>query len=377
MRPCAERDTNEEIIMSWMHTKNLYAWIFNTGRGLSVCLRFPNNWGLVYDLGSSDEFSPTGFVRTNIAPYLKGYRHPGDSGVYKIAQCVMSHPHADHIGEVEQITKHPRLTRPLAPSLITCPNEICSADKLNFSRIENKDNYDLIQKYKKSYAGRRPPLQTIVHQGGDTDVPDFEYGLYYMRPPAVDEIHENNDHHYGNGVSIAMYMRYGKLSLLLPGDVTPEVLPHILDDTATIVKRYSLFYRNGHGDTADWHTAQSNQPGLGSLLGVHGLSVLLAPHHGLESCYCKELFDAIRGGKPVINLISDKRKKSETDGNVHPRYHREDGAFGLNVDIDGASEFRYGVSTKNGHHMLVVLRAGESKPAIYLRSAPEDLLMIE
>lgn len=357
--------------MSWMNTKNLYAWIFNTGRGLAVCLRFPDNRGILYDLGSSDDFSPTEFVRTKIAPYLTHYSSQ------KIAQCILSHPHADHIREVDAITKHEQINRALVPQLITCPNEKGDGEALDFSRIENEDNADLMARYRQSYAEREPPLQTIVPEPDDIPVQDFEYGLYYMRPPAVSRIHASNDHHYGNGVSILMYVRYGKMSLLLPGDVTPEVLADVLLDRETIEKRYSRFYKGGPGNTADWHTARSSQPGLGALLGERGLSVLVAPHHGLESCYSEDLFHAIRGGKPTLNVISDKRKVSDTDGSVHPRYHREDGAFGLDVDIEGYTEQRYGVSTKNGQHMLVVFRAGASHPAVYLRSDPADLLTIE
>ena len=120
--------------MSWMHTRNLYAWIFNTERGLAVCLRFPNNWGILYDLGCGVGFSPAAFVKKHFVRYLNGYGHDGT--VSKIAQCVMSHPHADHIAEVDEITKHERLPRPLVPNLITCPNEICPSEKLDFSRIE-------------------------------------------------------------------------------------------------------------------------------------------------------------------------------------------------------------------------------------------------
>ena len=357
--------------MSWMDTKNLYAWIFNTGRGLAVCLRFPDNRGILYDLGSSDDFSPTEFVKREIAPHLRYYSDK------KIAQCILSHPHADHISEVDEITAHERIHRSLVPQLITCPNEKGEGEALDFSRIENEDNADLMARYRKSYARRDPPLQTIVPGADEAPISDFEYGLYYMRPPAVSRIHASNDHHYGNGVSILMYVRYGKMSLLLPGDVTSEVLADVLLDRETIEKRYSRFYKGGPGNTADWHTARSGQPGLGALLGERGLSVLVAPHHGLESCYSEDLFDAIRGGKPILNVISDKRKASDTDGSVHPRYHDKDGAFGLNVDIEGSTEQRYGVSTKNGQHVLIVFRAGASQPAVYLRSDPADLLTIE
>lgn len=361
-----------EVQMSWMHTRNLYAWIFNTGRGLAICLRLPNNRGILYDLGRSDDFSPCDFVRKHIAPHLKG------DGQWKISQCVMSHPHADHITEVDEILPAAgRFMRPLNPSFITCPNDKSQAEGLDFGRIQREDNIELIKKYRLSYQGRQWPLQTITRGEYEPETAGFEYGLYYMRPPMVNVIHDASDQHYGNGVSLVLYVRYGDMSMLLPGDITPEIMRDVLDDGDMIEKRYSLFYDGNQAREHGWHRTRSSQPGLRNLLAQRGLSVLVAPHHGLESCHSVELFDAIRGGKPLINVISEKPKKADTDGDVHQRYQGEDGAVGLNVDIEREIQFRYSVSTKNGHHILVVMREAQSTPGIYLRKKPEDLLNIE
>ena len=355
------------LYRQWHKTLFTYIWIFNTGRGLSICIRFPHNIGILYDLGASDEFSPTKFVAKNIAPHLTSYSKCA------IAQCFLSHPHADHISEIDAISDGTSNSI-LYPALLTCPNDKSDEEKVDFNRIKNKDNSELINKYRALYTKRNPPLQTLENCV-PCSVPNVEYGLYYMPPPYVDVIHKASDQHYGNGLSLAVYLRHGNQTILIPGDITPEVFAPIIDDRPCIAKRYTVFGRSCQ--TRNWHTATSDQPALGKLLSERGLSVLVAPHHGLESCFSEKLFEKMRGGKPMINAISEKRHLSDTDGKVDDRYQSEIGASGLDVDIDGVIEKkRKSVSTRNGHHILIVFQGTNAAPRIYLRKTAEELLKI-
>jgi len=126
----------------WWETNYTYIWIFNTGRGLSVTLRLPHNIGIIYDLGCSDEFSPTEFITDNILPHLTEHKEYSN---YKIAQCVLSHPHADHIQEIDAILADEDDQALIYPALITCPNDKEVGDlKVDFSRIEREDNKELM-----------------------------------------------------------------------------------------------------------------------------------------------------------------------------------------------------------------------------------------
>lgn len=359
--------------MKWYETAFTYAWIFNTGRGLSVCIRLATGVGIIYDLGCSDEFSPTGFIAEHIAPYLKKYHD------CSIAQCLMSHPHADHIQEVEAIIWRNDKKPALYPYLVTCPNDKAKGEEVDFSRIITKDNEELIGKYRETYKDRNPPLQTIQASSNDKDpkVPNLEYGLYYMVPPRVGAVHKNDNHLYGNGLSLVLYLFHGKQSLLIPGDITPPVMKEVLAGGEGIEKRYTYFSSNApNGVPDDFHSKISSQPTLKKLLGNRGLSVLVAPHHGLESCYSPELFGAIKDSKPQINVICEKRHLSSSDGKVDSRYQCSEGAKGLRVDIDGEEEICYSVSTRNGHHILIIFQDGKATPRIFLRKDPEDLLKI-
>jgi len=358
----------------WSESFHTYIWVLNTGRGLSVCIRFPHNIGLMYDLGASDGFSPATFVERNIAPKLTKYKGAA------IAQTVISHPHADHILEVDAIAAG----KPLCPALITCPNDHdpesgVSQEKVDFRRLQNAENASLLDAYRDSYSKRHPPLQTLQATNGTnplySHIPtDVEYGLYYLRPPLVAAIHPSNDQDYGNGLSLVLYLRYGQQSILITGDITPEIFRLVLTGKAGIERRYTYFRpRNGVPD--DFYCRTSSQPTLQDLLQQYGLTVLLPPHHGLESCYCPELFQMIRNRKTSINVISEKRQ-GPTEGSVDCRYQSQDTSFGSRIDIDGQEQNCYSATTRNGHHILLVLEGTKPKPRVYLRKDPYDLLKI-
>ena len=351
----------------WYNTFYTYVWVFNTGRGLSICVRFPHNVGILYDLGSAEEFSPTDFIAEKIAPHLARYSSCA------IAQCFLSHPHADHISGIDAISGDKNIAK-LYPTLVTCPNDKIVGEEVDFSRLTNADNKELISKYRALYARRNPPLQTLQNNV-PCNVPNVEYGFYYLMPSSVDVIHESSDQHYGNGLSLVLYVRHGHQSLLVPGDITPEVFHPVIDGRYDVEKRYSVFGQSNL--IGDWHIKTSNQPSLKRLLYDRGLSVLIAPHHGLESCFSEKLFATIRGGKPMINVISEKRHLSESDGKVDDRYQKEIGSMGLDVDVEGTVyPKRRSVSTRDGHHILCIFQGTGGAPRVYLRKDPIDLLRI-
>lgn len=353
----------------WYETFYTYIWVFNTGRGLSVCVRFPHNVGVLFDLGSSEDFSPIEFVAEHIAPKLIPYKKN------QIAQCFVSHPHADHIWEIGKVCDHDDEKALLYPNLLTCPNDKADGEKVDFDRLINDDNRDLIALYRKSYEHRNPPLQSL-ESDGNANVPNVEYGFYYVLPPRVNDIHPDVDQDYGNGMSIVFYLRHGKNSIVIPGDITPDVMRELLPGEKHVAKRFTYFSNVPAGVPADFHLRTSTQPTLKAILNQRGLSVLVTPHHGLKSCYSPELFEAIKGNKPYINIISDKRHLSEQDGAVDQRYQSAAGAIGATVDIESTKEERYSVSTRDGHHILIVLTGTVDYPNVFLRSDPEKLLNI-
>jgi hypothetical protein len=349
--------------MHWSNSLATHIWIFSVGRGNAAFIRSGLNQGFIVDMGEGEDFDPATFVEMKLAPYLSPYRNK------HIAQAVLSHPHRDHIAQCARLGDDYK-SGVLRPTLLTCPNDkapengVKGGEKLKWSRILNPEgSEDLITAYKALYNDRVLPLQTIEFDSKLT-VPNLEYGIYYIRPPVCEAIHKENDQEYGNSTSIMFYLRHGENTILFPGDMTPEGMKHVLDEEDGAEKRYTKFDRQFTKDHPDWHTKTGTQPSLKSLLKKHGLTILMAPHHGLESCFPADLYDVILGGKPQLVVISEKRHASERDGKVHEQYQKEDGASGLTIETEGQIQKRRSLSTVNGHHILIVFN-GNGRPKVY------------
>lgn len=218
---------------------------------------------------------------------------------------------------------------------------------------------------------RKLPLQTISAK--DVSVPNVEYGIYYVRPPVCNTLYEKDDQKYSNSISLAYYLRHGNQNILMPGDITPEAFEKVLNCDDDVERRYTNF--NSNKDSEDSKINTGTQSKFKDLLTKYGLSILVCPHHGLESGYCAKLYNYIAGGKPYLNVISEKRHIGQNEGTIHPNYQSSNGAKGLEVDVKGKKEKRYSVTTRDGH-ILVVFKGTDIVPHVYIRDNPKDLLNI-
>lgn len=357
------------VIPTWVTSQKSHVWIFNVGRGLAIFIRTPLNQGIVYDFGKSDVFGPTEFLEEYIIPFLNNYK------CCTLAQTIISHPHYDHIADVGCFIDSETAFN---SHLHTCPHDklgdSAQPEAIDWGRIKNPEGVEkTVDIYKSLYAKRSLPLQTIQHDS-DISIPNLEYGLFYVRPPVVDNLFPNDDQEYANGLSLVIYYRHGYHTLLIPGDINPDTFKHLLDECEGHEKRYTILDRSKIKENPNWHCASIDQPSLKSLLEQHGLSILVAPHHGLESGFSEDLYRAIKDGKPDLVAISEKRHLSETDGKVEQYYQTKDGAKGLRVTVDGEQEDRYSVSTRNGHHILIIFQGTGGQPRVFLDKDPLKLL---
>jgi beta-lactamase superfamily II metal-dependent hydrolase len=351
----------------WEKTFYTYIWIFNIGRGLAIYMRLPQNIGFIYDMGCSEQFSPRKFVEKNILPKLKKYNE------YDFAQLMLSHPHVDHISEIsgENDSKF------IKTNFVTCPHDKESPagyddEKIDFTKINNPDNKNwIIKKYQEMIKGRNLPLQTISAK--DVSIPNVEYGIYYVRPPVCERLYKKDNQKYSNSISLVFYYRHGNQNILIPGDITPDAFEKILECDEDVERRFTNF--NSNNDTEDSKKNTRSQAKLKDILNKQGLTILIPSHHGLKSGYCSKLYNYIQGGKPRLNVISEKRHVGENDGSIHSDYQNSQGVKGVEVDIEGKKETRYSVSTRQGH-VLLVFKGTDNKPHVYLRNNPEDLLSI-
>ena len=338
-----------------------YIFIFNVERGLSIFIRTGLNLGIIYDCGSSENFSPTSFIKENLLDGLDKYKEKN------IAQLVLSHPHADHISEVQSFLDK----EPLSPALVTCPHDkdCIPPEALDWTLITNDDD-KLLDTYKKLYEKRNLPLQTINYTG-NRSIPNLENGLYYVKPPVIKDHIHSSAQDYSNAVSLVFYLRHGKNSILIPGDITPQTFKYILELQPGTEQRYSCLEADKNKE--NWPKATTvDQPSLLSLI-KQGLSVLVAPHHGLESSYSEEFYNVCKDNLPKLIIISDKRHTGKNDGNISEKYQTEAGSQGVDVMRNNVTEFRHSVSTRNDDHILIVFD-GNSLFKTYLEKDPKNLL---
>jgi len=199
----------------------------------------------------------------------------------------------------------------------------------------------------------------------------MEYGIYYVKPSTCEGLHKD-DNEYGNSLSIVTYLRYGSQSILFPGDITPLAMEKVLAQSEGVEKRFTVFRKTTQLDHPKWTTETFDQPSLKSRLGTYGLSVLVASHHGLESCYSPELYAAIKGGKPDLVAISEMHSVSDGQGKIDARYQSREGSVGLTVKIGGTDTFRNSVTTKSNH--ILIRFSGNGKPKVYCESRIEDVM---
>ncbi|MBC7350164.1 MAG: hypothetical protein H5U05_09350 [Candidatus Aminicenantes bacterium] len=355
----------------WITSLKSHIWIFNVDRGLCVFIRTGLNQGIMYDFGSSDNFRPSDFLKEQIIPFLDKYEQ------HRIAQTIISHPHFDHISNISCLFEPTMESSPFYAALHTCPHDKTGSAKdecINWERIKNPAGSENVTKlYKNLYENRKLPLQTICYKSARY-IPKLEYGIYYVRPPVVDEIFPDDDQEYANGLSLVLFYRHGNHTLLIPGDINPMALSYILDEKEGLEKRYTVFNREFSSTHPTWHEKTGNQPFLRDLLSELGLSVLIAPHHGLKSGYSNDLYSKIKGGKPGLVVISEKRHLTDADGEVAPLYQSQDGSTGQYVYIEGKKEFHYSISTRSGYHILILFQGTGGQPEVYLEKDPNLLL---
>jgi hypothetical protein len=316
---------------------------------------------MIIDMSCSSEFSTSDFILNNLHKLLDDYEGK------RIAQAILTHPHHDHISDCGPL----RDNQKLHPALITCPNDKDPKDSVKWDRIKNRDGNKSLSIYKKLYEARQLPLQSIKHTSKYTTKLDMEYGIYYVKPSTCEGLHKD-DNEYGNSLSIVTYLRYGSQSILFPGDITPLAMEKVLTQSEGVEKRFTAFRKTTQLDHPKWTTETFDQPSLKSRLGTYGLSVLVASHHGLESCYSPELYAAIKGGKPDLVAISEMHSVSDGQGKIDARYQSREGSVGLTVKIGGTDTFRNSVTTKSNH--ILIRFSGNGKPKVYCESRIEDIM---
>ena len=75
---------------------SLIVMVFNVGRGLCVAIQTPNNYLVLIDCGTSDNFSPVSWLAE------RKYQFQGRNGC-ALTKLIITHPHNDHVAGIRGI----------------------------------------------------------------------------------------------------------------------------------------------------------------------------------------------------------------------------------------------------------------------------------
>ena len=232
--------------------------VHNVGHGQSIHAFTPSGHVVVVDLGASNTFSPLAWLKSHTST---------------INSLVITHPHGDHIDEILSLEATGFNVRQLWR-----PNWLTSDEVRQANQVEYAAKVTRYLEMSEKYSGAIPPNELV---GNPAVTGGVTISMYASQACGRNNI---NNH------SFVVVFDYLGIKILIPGD----------------------------NEATSWRELLNKPEFVSAAKTPH---MLLASHHGRDSGYCAELFDADAGiGKPRLCMISDGRVQ-DTDATGRYRHH--------------------------------------------------------
>jgi competence protein ComEC len=250
-------------------TSFVEATFIDVGQGAATLVRFPSGDALLVDAGGAAG-ARFDVGRRVVEPAVWA------AGVHRLSHFVATHPDADHIGGAVSLVSDLR-PREVWEGVPVPPDPLLRRLRLEAARV--------------GAAWR------AVQRGDRVRFGNADVTTWHPRPPEWERQRARNDD------SVVVEVRFGEVSLLLPGDVE-----------------------------------SSAEAEVAGLLEPAGVRVMLAPHHGSAT---SSGWPLIRAAAPDLVVMSAGRgnRYSHPHASVLARY-RAAGARILRTDVDGAVTVR-------------------------------------
>ena len=259
--------------------------IFNVEHGFCAFVRSPNGCGLMIDCGCTDTFSPVKFLlkyeRDSLKPVIQGTK------TYLLTKLIISHPHDDHVQDIENIIKH------FEPSKLQRRGGFVWEEIKRAGSGKDYANLDMYSNWQTKYKGEAAPI-------------DWGGMSVKVGPSlSIDQAKALGEADFVNNTSIPVFLEYGGIKFAFPGDLMESGWKKLLQDDS--------FRAN-----------------------LAGTNVFIASHHGHTSGFCAEAFKVM--GNPNVCVISAHKR----DESVDPRYSSSDFVKGIMLN----GEPRYRLTTR-------------------------------
>lgn len=283
--------------------------VFNVRRGLCIFVRTPSNYGIVIDCGSSDDFSPIEYIRSQLPACLPWNFCP-------LTLFILTHPHSDHISDIVNLHMFFR------------PAIIYRQENLNWNKIKNSNqSNNAFDFYRANFF---PPRD---YGNKSFSYPNWGDGMeiycFSLPPDEADKI-SSTDSEYANNTSIVTLIKYKGYCIAINGDILTEGMSQLLQLNPLLTTNI-LGYQDDSGAYKQ------------------GVDFYVCPHHGHESGF-NDIWFIWSGPTRRFNIVSERRKRPNERPEqvaVSSKYSMDDYCLGLN------REGKKIVSTKSGNHIQI------------------------
>ena len=237
---------------------NLDIVIWDVQHGNAIYMNTPNGKHVMFDIGTGSHTNKTEFSPLSHLKYKWQVDH--------LDYLVISHPHADHISDIQNMLK-----LGLQPKVLHRPRNIDS----ELIRSSHQDKYSgSVESYLKWECTYRNPVPSELDPSNPSN-----YGGVQMNFFSQDKSGTKNLNNY----SIVSVIKYAAEKIVIPGDI----------------------------ETAGWKTLLEK---IDFKQAIMGTTIFVASHHGREAGFHSDVFKYF---KPDIVIVSDK---PSTDTSVTDRY---------------------------------------------------------
>ncbi len=240
---------------------SLEFYLFDVDHGQSAALRLPDGRWCLFDIGRTDSFSPTKFLR----------KITGQGDQFRYYKGTVSHWHGDHLADhVEFLKAAPEFMRTVA------------ADKEFIKDVEQSSaegSFEEICTFRNQYL-QKYTLTNVANYGPGISIQELSFPVSVAR-----SISSTPNSAVNNASVVTRISCYG-YSILICGDMEAEGWDYALNHSV---------------DKLIWRQQVAN------------IDMLVAPHHGHASAYSTDL---MKLANPVVVLASVK----SGDENVDSRY---------------------------------------------------------
>ncbi|MDR2644658.1 MAG: hypothetical protein LBB44_01565 [Endomicrobium sp.] len=274
----------------------LVVTFYNVGHGNCTHIITPTNQHILVDIGSLEEYSISEFLRT-----ISG----------QIDMLHLTRPHKDHLYDLARLKEVG-----LSPRILSIYRRAFPVKHLYNQRLYNSSNnqrqitkWQLQQSLDKKIQQTANDFYNIytmpVSWNSNPLNPEYNSGVTIKIDfPPNKYINPDDQNSYSSLISIEYY----DVKILLTGDNNRDMLKErILDDTSDLysLSQYNLFEnslraRNWDVNLDHYRLGVKKNSFTDFIMNHH---VLLAPHHGRTTDFCKEFFDLVN---PNLTIVSDK-----------------------------------------------------------------------